>query len=86
MLVNDMWVKFKTGFVEAVGRFIPSKMTKTKYSEPWINVTIKRLVKKRNKLYPCARKSKNPDVKIHFKQFEGIEKCLLEIHFQYICL
>ena len=27
MSVNDMWVKFKTGFVEAVERFIPSKMT-----------------------------------------------------------
>ena len=30
MSVNDMWVKFKTGFVEAVERFIPSKMTKNK--------------------------------------------------------
>ena len=28
--VNDMWVKFKTDFVEAVERFIPSKMTKNK--------------------------------------------------------
>ena len=25
MSVNDMWVKFKTGFVEGVERFIPSK-------------------------------------------------------------
>ena len=45
MSVNDMWVKFKTGFVEAIERFIPSKMTKTKYSVPWIYATIKRLVK-----------------------------------------
>ena len=45
MSVNDTWVKFETGFVEAVERFIPSKMTKTKYSVPWIDVTIKRLVK-----------------------------------------
>ena len=51
MSVNDMLVKFKTGFVEAVERFIPSKMTKTKYSVPWIDLTIKLLVKKRNKLY-----------------------------------
>ena len=65
MSVNDMWVKFKTGFVEAVERFIPSKMTKTKYSVPWINATIKRLVKKRHKLYLHAGKSKDPDVKIH---------------------
>ena len=50
MSVNDMWVKFKTGFVEAVERFIPSKMTKTNYSVPWIDLKIKPLVKKRNKL------------------------------------
>ena len=49
MSFNDMWVKFKTGFVEAVERFIPSKMTKTKYSVPWIYVTLKRLVEKRHK-------------------------------------
>ena len=69
MSVNDMWVKFKTCFVEAVERFIPSKMTKTKYSVPWIDVMIKRLVKKRHKLYLCARKSNDPDVKIHYKRF-----------------
>ena len=37
---NDMRVTFKTDFVEAVERFIPSKMTKTKNSVPWIDVTI----------------------------------------------
>ena len=30
MRVNDLWVKFETGFLGAVDRFIPSKMTKTK--------------------------------------------------------
>ena len=30
MSVNEMWVKFKTGFLE---RFIPTKMTKTKYGK-----------------------------------------------------
>ena len=44
MTVNDMWVKFKTSFVEAVERFIPSKMIKTKYSVPWIDAKIKQLV------------------------------------------
>ena len=44
MSVNDMWVKSRTGFAEAVERFIPSKMTKTKYSVPWIDLTNKRLV------------------------------------------
>ena len=71
MSVNEMWVKFKTGFLEAVERFIPSKMTKTKYSLPWIDATIKRLMKRRQKLYLLARKSNDPDVKNHYKRFRA---------------
>ena len=51
--------------------FIPSKMTKTKYSLPWIDATIKRLMKRRQKLYLRARKSNDPDVKNHYKRFRA---------------
>ena len=82
---NDMWVKFKTGFVEAVERFIPSKMTKTKYSVPWIDVSVKRLVKKRHKLYLRARKSKDRDVKIHYKRFRAhVQKVLRDAYWKYV--
>ena len=85
MSVNDMWVKFKTGFVEAVDRFITSKMTKTKYSVPWIDLTIKRFVKKRNKLYLRARKSKDPDFKIHYKRFRAhVQKVLSDAYWKYV--
>ena len=84
MSVNDMWVKFETGFVDAVGRFIPSKMTKTKYSVPWIDVTIERLVKKRNKLYLRTRKSKDPDVKIHYKRFRAHHGVLRDAYWKYV--
>ena len=39
--VNDMWVSFKSEVLSAIERFIPSKMTKTKYSLPWIDSSIK---------------------------------------------
>ena len=85
MSVNGMWVKFKTGFVEAVERFIPSKMIKTKYSVPWIDATIKRLVKKRHKLYLRSRKSKDPEVKIHYKRFRAhVQKVLRDAFWKYV--
>ena len=85
MSVNDMGVKFKTGFAEAVERFIPSKMTKTKYSAPWIDLTIKRFVKKRNKRYLRVRKTKEPDVKIHYKQFRShVQKVLRDAYWKYV--
>ena len=75
----------KTGFAEAVERFIPSKMTKTKYSVPWIDVTIKRLVKRRHKLYLRARKSNDPDVKIHYKRFRAhVQKVLRDAYWKYV--
>ena len=48
MSVNDMWVSFKSEIIAAIERFIPSKMTKTKYSSPWIDSSIKRLIKRRD--------------------------------------
>ena len=71
MSVNEMWVKFKTGFLEAVERFTPTKMTKTKYSLPWINATIKQLMRRRQKLYLCARKSNDLDEKNHYERFRA---------------
>ena len=72
-----MWVKFRTGFVEAVERIFLSKMTKTKFSVPWIDVTIKQLVTKRHKRNLRARKSKDTDVKIHYKRFRAQVKKVL---------
>ena len=42
MSVNDMWADFKTIFLAVVVRYIPTKMTKTKYSLPWIDTQIKK--------------------------------------------
>ena len=85
MSVNEMWVKFKTGFLEAVERFIPSKITKTKYSLPWIDATIKRLMKRRQKLYLRARKSNDPDVKNHHKRFRAhVQKVQRDAYWRHV--
>ena len=76
--------QIQNSFVEAVERFIPSKMTKTKYSVPWIDLTIKQLAKKRNKRYLRARKSNDPDVKIHYKRFRShVQKVLRDAYWKY---
>ena len=61
MSVNDMWVSFKSEVIAAIERFIPTKMTKTKYSLPWIDSSILRRIRKRDKLNFRARKSSSPD-------------------------
>ena len=81
MSVNDMWVSFKSEVLEAIERFIPTKMTKTKYSLPWIDHSIKRLIRKREKLYFRARKSNSPDIKNHYKRFRAhVQKAIRDAY------
>ena len=85
MSVNDMWFKFKTGFVEAVERFIPSKMTKNKTLCAMDRCNDQTAFKKRHKLYLRARKSKDPDVEIHYKRFRAhVQKVLSDAHWKNI--
>ena len=66
--MSVMWVSFKSEVIAAIERFIPTKVTKTKYSLQWIHSSIRRLIRKREKLYFRARKSSSPDVKNRYKR------------------
>ena len=82
--VNDMWVSFKSEVIAAIERFIPTKMTKTKYSLPWIDSSIRRLIRKREKLYFRARKSSSPDVKNHYKRFRAhVQKVIIDAYWKH---
>ena len=60
-------------------------MTKAKHSVTWIDVTIKRLVKQRHKLYLRARNTKDPDIKIHYKRFRAhVHKVLRDAFWKYV--
>ena len=85
MSVNDMWVSFKSEVLVAIERFIPTKMTKTKYSLPWIDHSIKRLIRKREKLYFRARKSSSPDIKNHYKRIRAhVQKAIRDAYWKHI--
>ena len=85
--VNDMWVSFKSEVLAAIERFISSKMNKTKYrySLPWIDNSIKRLIRKRDKLYFRARKLSSHDIKSHYKRFRAhVQKTIRDAYWKHI--
>ena len=55
--VNDLWVSFKSEVIAAIERIISIEMTNTKYSLTWVDISIKRLIRKLEKLKFRARKS-----------------------------
>ena len=60
-------------------------MTKTKYSSPWIDSSIKRLIKRCDRLYFRARKSSSPDIKSHYKRFRAhVQKVIRDAYWKHI--
>ena len=82
--VNDMWLEFKTVFLKAVDKFIPSKMTKGKLGYPWTDARIRALLKKKEKMYDKARRSNDDRLKQLRACPEGDTGCILEICFKYL--
>ena len=85
MSLNDMWVSLKSEVIAAIERFIPTKMTKTKDSLPWIDSSIRRLIRKRERLYFRSRKSSSPDFKNHYKRFRAhVQKVIRDAYWKHI--
>jgi len=55
--INNLWDTFKKECTAAINKHVPSKMTSTRYSQPWCNRTIRRLSRRKKRAYKRARKS-----------------------------
>jgi len=57
--VQDLWDAFKSTLNSLIDKHIPSKIISGKHHLPWINSAIKKIMKKRDRLYNKMKKSKN---------------------------
>ena len=83
--VNDNWVIFKTSLATAVDTVIPWKMTKAKFSLPWVTKAIKRQIRKRDKLHSLDTHSNNASIKASYrKQRHKVVDMLRSSHSDYV--
>ena len=66
--VNTMWNDIKNHLLSTLDLFVPSKMTSSRFSQPWITRDIKQLSRRKKRAYVRARSSKKQ------KDFECYEK------------
>ena len=66
-----MWIEFKTVFLKAVEKFIPSKMTKGKLGYPWTDARIRALFRKKERMYHKARRSNDDSLKGRYKRLRA---------------
>ena len=60
MNVETQWLYFKNKLFEAVDKFVPSKVLKSKAGLPWVNSKIRREIRKRERLYKKAKRTGSP--------------------------
>ena len=55
--VNSAWNSFKTNTLKIIDKHVPSKLSSSRNNLPWFNHTLKKMSKKKQKLFNQAKKS-----------------------------
>ena len=56
LTTEELWLRFKDAFADAIKSHIPHKEARTKTSKPWITPDIRKLVKRRDRVYKKMKK------------------------------
>ena len=71
-LVQSMWDRFATGLKQGIDKLIPVRKAGTRDGFPWINQEIRRLMRKRDKLYKRWSRSGRPYDQSRFIEYKHL--------------
>ena len=69
--INEMWLDFKHKCIETLTKHVPSKMTTTRFNQPWIDRNTRRLSRRKKRAY---RKARNTNNKKDWDRYKNIQK------------
>jgi hypothetical protein len=82
---NTLWMELKSRLLQAVDVNIPSKMVRKRNFTPWLNHTLKRLHKRKQRAYNRARKSQKQEDWNRFRELRSkIKKATRKAYRGYI--
>ena len=56
--VDDLWTRLKTGIEESMTKNVPSKISKSRKSVPWFDKNLRKMVRRKSRMYKHAKKTK----------------------------
>ena len=82
---SKMWSDFKGTILGAMDDLIPTKMTSTKVHLPWLDNSIKRSIRKKQRLYNKAKRSKDDKDWAAFRCLRNsVDKQIRKSHLSYV--
>jgi len=70
--VEDMWSFIKSSLGKMIENLVPTKMSTTRYNQPWINTEIKRLSRQKHRRYIKAKGK--PKASKEYRRYIGIKR------------
>ncbi|KAK3101678.1 hypothetical protein FSP39_005405 [Pinctada imbricata] len=68
--IEDMWKAIKTQLNTTLDKCVPSKMTSTRYNQPWINREVKQLSRRKKRSFKRARETKSARDRKHYQHLK----------------
>ncbi|VDI37311.1 Hypothetical predicted protein [Mytilus galloprovincialis] len=82
---EELWLLFKTKLNQSVTNHIPHKIAKQKDSLPWLTPNVRKLIRRRDRLYKRKKKSADPKITSKFKEArQKVQKELRRAYWKYI--
>ena len=70
--VQELWDKFASRLEQGIDKYIPTRKAGTRDGFPWINQEIRRLMRKRDKLYKRMKRSGRPNDTKKFQEYKHL--------------
>ena len=70
--IDDMWTSFKNILLNAMEKSVPSKLSRSKPTHPWITTEVRRIINKKNKAGNKARKTKSQRDKDRYRKLKSL--------------
>ena len=58
--IECMWASFKSAITSALEQYVPTKMSSTRQTHPWVTTKLRRLMRRKQRAHWRARKSGKP--------------------------
>ena len=68
--VDDLWSQITSGLHRITDDLVPSKMSSTRFNQPWINRHLKRLSRRKKAAYNKARRTKLDSDWLRYREFK----------------
>ena len=83
--IDTNWNKFKKHILNTMEQLIPSRLVSQKFAVPWINTEIKRMGKKKQRLYNKWKRTGRPEDREAFKSAKKeANKIIRKAHWDYV--